>query len=301
MRIAITGATGFVGRALLPHLADRGHEGVALLRARPGRAVPAHGRTYDPFDPGSVKTALEGVDAVVNLAGENILGRRWSESAKADLRASRIETTRVLVEAMGELASPPAVLVSASAIGIYGPREADEPCPEDDPGGDDSFLATLCRDWEDQACKAGQDGTRVVRLRIGMVLGKEGGLKKMETPFKLGLGGRVGSGKQVVSWIHVEDLCRLIVFCLDNEGLDGPVNATAPSPVSNAELTRAFAAQLKRPAFLPVPAFAVKLMFGGAAAVLLTGQRVLPTAAESAGFTFRHETIGAALVDVYAQ
>ena len=301
MRIAITGATGFVGRALLAHLADRGHDGVALVRARPDRAMPPHARAYDPFDPESVKAALEGADGVVNLAGENILGRRWSESVEADLRASRIETTRVLVEAMGELARPPAVLVSASAIGIYGPRGADVPCPEEDPGDDDSFLATLCRDWEAQAHKAAQDGTRVALLRIGMVLGKEGGLKKMETPFKLGLGGRVGSGKQVVSWIHVEDLCRLIVFCLDNDSLGGPVNATAPNPLTNAELTKAFAAQLKRPAFLPVPAFAVKLMFGGASAVLLTGQRVLPTAAESAGFTFRHETIEAAFADLYAQ
>ena len=304
MRIAITGATGFVGRALLPLLADRGHDGVALVRARPGRTAPAHGRAYVPFDSESVKAALEGVDAVVNLAGENLLSRRWNESVQADLRASRIETTRVLVEAMGALASPPAVLVSASAIGIYGPRGADEPCPEDDPGDDGSFLATLCRDWEAQAAKAaeaGQDGTRVVLLRMGMVLGKEGGLKKMETPFQLGLGGRVGSGGQVVSWIHVEDLCRLIVFCLDNDSLGGPVNATAPHPVNNAELTKAFAAQLRRPAFLPVPAFAVKLMFGGAAAVLLTGQHVLPTAAEAAGFTFRHETIEAALADIYAQ
>lgn len=299
MRIAITGATGFVGRTLQPMLEERGHEVVPLVRDKPGRAVSPPGRAYDPLDPESARAALEGIDGVVNLAGENILGRRWNDEVREDLRASRIDTTRVLVEAMGALEQPPQVLVSASAIGIYGPREADESCPEDDPGEDPSFLATLCRDWEAEAVRAEEAGTRVVLLRIGFVLGEGGGLEQMETVFKLGLGGRVASGAQVVSWIHVEDLCRLIVFALEDADLSGAVNATAPHPVTNADLTKALADQLNRPAFLPVPGFALKARFGGAAVVLLTGQTVLPEAALGAGFEFRHETIEDALADLY--
>ena len=299
MRIAITGATGFVGQTLIPMLRKLGHEPIGLIRTKPGREIPDGSRGYDPLDVSSVTAALQGIDGVVNLAGENIIGRRWNDQVKADLRSSRIDTTRTLVAAMAELSKPPQVLVSASAIGIYGPREGGEPCLESNPGIDESFLATLCRDWEAAARRAEEDGVRVVRLRIGMVLGEEGGLKKMELPFKLGLGGRVGSGEQVVSWIHVEDLCALIVFCLNHDDVHGAVNATAPQPVTNKELTKAFAAQLGRPAFLPVPAFALKALFGEAAVVLLTGQTVLPTAALEAGFSFTHSTVASALAAIY--
>jgi uncharacterized protein (TIGR01777 family) len=288
-----------VGQVLVPVLGELGHEPIPLVRAKSGREVPVGWRAYDPLEVARVQAALEGVDAVVNLAGENIIGRRWNDAVRADLRSSRADTTRVLVRAMAALSKPPQVLVSASAVGIYGARGPAEPCLEDDAGHDPSFLARLCRDWEAAASGAEQDGTRVVALRIGMILGRGGGLKKMELPFRLGLGGRVGSGKQIVSWIHIEDLCRLIVFSLNHEPLSGPVNATAPAPVTNAELTRALAAQLHRPAFLPVPAFAVKLLLGPAADVLLTGQRVLPSAAQEAGFVFRHETIAAAFEDLY--
>ena len=299
MRIAITGATGFVGQKLIPMLTQLGHEPVAFVREKPGREIPDGARGYDPLDPASVKQALEGCEAVINLAGENIMGRRWNDQVKEDMRRSRIDTTRVLVHAMGELEKPPQVLVSASAIGIYGPREAGEPCLESNPGIDESYLATLCRDWEAEAKRAEQDGTRVVLLRIGMVLGDDGGLKKMELPFKLGLGGKVGSGKQVVSWIHVHDLCEMIIFCMNHDDVQGAVNATSPKPVTNLELTKAFAKQLGRPAFLPVPAFAVKAMFGEAAVVLLTGQTVIPTVALDAGFAFDYETIESAFAAIY--
>jgi uncharacterized protein (TIGR01777 family) len=300
MRIAITGATGFVSQTLIPLLRERGHEAIALVRSKPGREIPEGARAYDPLARESVAQALHGIEGVVNLAGENLLGRRWNDDVKADLRRSRIDTTRTLVEAMGALDAPPRVLVSASAIGIYGPREASEPCLESNPGVEDSFLGVLCRDWEAAAMPAEALGTRVVRLRIGMVLGKGGGgLEQMETPFRLGLGGRVGSGKQIVSWIHLHDLCRLIIFCLETDAVHGAVNATAPQPVSNAAFTKAFAAQLHRPAFLPVPAFAIKLLFGPAAVVVLTGQRVLPTAAQTAGFTFEHPTVESAFAEIY--
>lgn len=308
MRVAVTGATGFLGRVLLPHLLAAGHEPVALLRASPGRepaafeaAIPgAAARLYDPLEERSVCAALAGCDAVVNLAGENVLGSRWSTAFLERIRRSRIATTRTLVTAMASLPQAPAVLLSASAIGIYGPREAEEACTEATTNLGHDFLAVLCRDWEAAAHAAESAGTRVVCLRIGVVLGRGGGaLAKMERPFRWGVGGRIGSGHQVMSWIHVGDLARLIVFCLADGGVRGPVNATAPAPVTNRELTRAFAAALGRPAFLPVPALALKALFGRGAAVLTTGQRVLPAVLQERGFAFEHETLAAALADLY--
>ena len=306
MQVAVTGATGFLGRRLLPHLVEAGHEPVALLRDRLGRSPDAAVvdgcavRGYDPHDAASVRKALEGCAAVINLAGENILGERWRTPFLEGVRRSRIDTTRVLVDACAALDAPPRVLLSASAVGIYGARDPEATCTEATADLGSDFLAVLCRDWEAAAQRAARLGTRVVLLRTGVVLGRGGGaLAKMEAPFRLGLGGRIGSGKHVMSWIHVRDMLRLIVFCLEHEGIRGPVNATAPQPVDNRDFTQALARALHRPAFLPVPAFALKAMFGRGASVLTTGQRVLPEVLVRAGFTFTFETIEGAFADLY--
>ncbi len=307
MRIAITGATGFVGQHLCPALIEAGHEVIALVRAKPGRDLGATGarlggaeaRAYDGFNLASTRAAIEGADGVVNLAGENILGGRWTEAFLAACRRSRVETTAVLIEAMAGLDVSPRVLVSASAIGWYGAREATEAVTEASDVGDDP-LAEICTAWEAAALPAADAGTRVVRLRLGMVIGKGGGaLAKMETPFKFGVGGRLGGGHQMMSWIHIDDVVGLILYALANETLSGPVNATAPTPVSNREFTKAFAKRLRRPAFLPVPGFALRLMLGAGAQVLLTGQRVLPAAAQAAGYAFQHPALEGALADLY--
>ena len=314
MRVAITGATGFVGREVVKLLARQGHEPVALVRSGGDRSaeetqalIPdAIVVEYDPFDVESVGSALKGADGVVNLAGESIFGH-WFMNKKRKLqgiRDSRIRTTRLIVDAMADLDPRPRVLVSASAIGFYGPREPDQTCMEDELEATvfkpSDFLAHTCRDWEERAKKARLLGVREVRLRIGMVVGESGGaLSVMEGPFKLGLGGRIGSGKQMVSWIHAEDLCRLILFVLNEEEAQGALNATSPNPVSNAEFTKALGRALGRPTLLPVPPLALKLKFGPASLVMITGQCVRPTKALALGFTFRYPTIEDALNSIY--
>jgi len=279
MNVAITGASGFIGRRLTQRLQAAGHSPRAISL----RSAPA-------------PDALAGFDAVVNLAGENI-AQRWSSAAKRRIRESRVAGTRALAAAMR--AHPPAALVSASAVGYYGSR-ADEILTErSKPGAD--FLAQVCAEWEREALEAAKAGVRVVLLRSGMVLGAEGGaLSRMLPPFKLGVGGRLGSGAQWMSWIHVADLCDLILFALREPAASGPLNATSPNPVSNADFTRALASVLHRPALFPVPAFALKLIFGEMAEALLASQRVIPDAALRAGFVFQHPEIGAALRSLLA-
>ncbi len=307
MQVAVTGATGFVGTRLCPALRDAGHAVVALVRAKPGRDLAAVGaqlggveaRAYDGFDAASTQAAIEGCDAVVNLAGENILGGRWSDAFLEACRASRVDTTRALVAAMRAMPTPPRSLLSASAIGWYGAHEPDVEITEASPPGDD-VLARMCLDWEAAAREAEEIGARVVLLRIGIVLGAGGGaLAKMELPFKLGLGGRVASGRQVMSWVHLDDTVGLIRHALAHDGVQGPLNVTAPEPATNAELTKAFAQQLGRPAFLPVPGLALKLMFGKGAVVLTSGARVLPAAAQAQGYAFAHPTLAGALASLY--
>ena len=303
MRVAVTGATGFVGRRLGVVLTEAGHEVVALVRPKPGRdpATLAASlgvvevRAYDAFEAASTQAALEGCDAVVNLAGENIMGKRWSDAYLAHCRASHVDTTRALVEAMDAMGEArPSILLSASAVGWYGPREPEVEITEADDAGSD-VLADMCIAWEDAAVAAESLGVRVVLLRIGVVLGEGGGaLASMETPFKLGLGGRIASGRQVMSWIHLEDVVGLIRHALEQGDVTGPLNLTAPTPVSNAEFTKAYAASLGRPAFLPVPAFALKLLFGRGASVLTTGQRVLPRRALETGYAFQHPDLASA-------
>ena len=277
MNIGITGATGFVGRRLTQRLQSEAH----TVRAISLRTPP-------------VPSDLARCDAIVHLAGEPV-AQRWTKSAKQKILDSREKGTRLLVEAMRQ--SPPGVLVSASAVGYYGSRGDDVLTERASPGSD--FLADVCIAWEREALEAAKLGVRVATLRIGMVLGAGGGaLAKMLTPFRLGLGGRIGTGRQWMAWIHLKDLCNLILFALSERGVSGALNAVSPNPVTNADFTHALARALHRPAVLPVPPAALKLFFGEMSGVLLASQRAVPEAPLSAGFAFQHADIGEALGDV---
>ena len=294
MIVAITGASGFIGKRLSASLQREGHM-VRTLGRRP--SVP--GVEHYPWDasrePAPFK-ALEGTDAVVHLAGEPV-AQRWNADVKRRIHDSRVVGTRNLVASFSQVLQAPKVLVSGSAIGWYGDR-ADQVLTEaSDPG--DGFLADTCREWEAEARKARTAGARVALIRTGIVLGTEGGaLAKMLTPFRLGVGGPLGSGQQWMSWIHIEDMVRLLLFALDNDTAEGPLNATAPHPVRNIDFSHALGAALGRPSFLPVPAFGLKLLFGEGATALLGSQRVLPEATAKAGFNFRFSAIRGALEDV---
>ncbi len=312
MRVAVTGGTGFIGKRLVPLLQENGHEVVALVRdeERAADALPgADVFEYDPFDVESVRAGIEGCDAVVNLAGDNVFGsadenvmtRRWSKSKRAKIRDSRVVTTRTLVEAMEALGSAcPKTLLSGSAIGYYGPRPADRPCLEDEFDATNfaprDFLAGVCREWEAAARNAKVLGVRVVLLRTGVVLGRgEGALKTMEGPFKKGVGGPVGSGEQMMSWIHVVDCARMMVFALENDAVRGPLNVTAPNPVSNKQFAKALGSAMGKPAVLPMPGFMLRIVLGGVAEVVTQGQNVPPKKASELGFRFQYPTLGQAL------
>jgi uncharacterized protein len=274
MNVVITGASGFVGRALSERLRAAGH-GVSAISLR----------TQPPPD------VFAGCQAVVNLAGEPV-AQRWTAAAREQIANSRIQGTRSLVAALRQ--HPPAVLVSASAVGYYGSR-GDEVLTEDSPPSAD-FLGEVAVAWEQEARAAEQFGVRVVTPRIGVVLGRGGGaLAQMLLPFRLGAGGRLGTGEQWMSWIALDDLVSLIEFAIADTALSGPVNAVAPNPVTNADFTRALAKALHRPAIFPVPAFALKILFGEMSQILLGGQRVLPQAALRAGFQFRFAQLSEAL------
>ena len=301
MRVLVTGGTGFVGRRLVARLAGRGDDVVVLSRD-PGKVEAGlrAGRilAWDPMAGPPRPDALNGVEAAVNLLGESIAGGRWTEEKKRRIRDSRLLGTRNLVAGLAACSPQPRVLVSGSAIGWYGPR-GDEELDESSSRGE-GFLADLARDWEAETERASAAGIRVVLLRIGVVLGREGGaLKSMLPPFRFGLGGPVGTGRQWMSWIHVDDLCGLILHALDTAALEGPVNAAAPEPVRNREFARLLGATLRRPALLPAPSFALRLLFGEMAdAVLLTGQRVLPGRARGTGFRFGYPRLDEALAQI---
>jgi uncharacterized protein (TIGR01777 family) len=292
-RIAVTGASGLVGRHLAAFLTTGGHRVDPLVRraARSGTTEVA----WDPARGTIDASRLEGVDAVVHLAGASIAEGRWTPARKAAIRASRVESTRVLAEALSGLARRPAVLVAASAVGYYGDR-GDEPLTEASPPGS-GFLADVCREWEAATEPAVRAGIGVVILRTGMVLTAAGGaLARMLPPFRLGLGGVMGSGRQYVSWIALDDLIGVIHFGLFAGGLAGPVNAVSPRPVTNRELTRTLGRVLRRPTLMAMPGPAVRLLFGELGqALLLEGARVLPARLEAAGFRFRHPLIESAL------
>ncbi len=294
--VLVSGATGFVGRQLCLRLAREGVRVIAWVRS-PEQARGSLGQGPEllavdaPQE--TLVAALERCDAVIHLAGAGIFDRRWSEARKRELRASRVDTTAKLVQALARCAHKPA-LVSASAVGWYGPR-GDEALDEDSAPGAD-YLGGLCRDWEQSALAAREHGVRVAIARIGIVLGLGGGaLERMLPPFRLGLGGPLGSGRQWMSWIHAEDLVELLVRAARDERFQGVFNAVAPTPATNRDFTRALARALRRPAFLPAPGFALRLALGEAANVLLTGQRVTPRRAREWGFEFRYPTLEVAL------
>lgn len=291
MRALCTGATGLIGRQLL----GRVESAVVLsrdpARARsrlPGATVHAWSPEAGPPPP----AAFEGVDVVFHLAGEPV-GVRWTETRKQRIRESRVVGTRNLVAAIGALKRRPAALVSASAVGYYGDR-GDDILDESQRGGDD-FLATLCREWEAEALRAQELGVRTVVARNGIVLAREGGaLPRMLTPFRFGLGGRLGDGRHWMPWVHIDDVVGMMLFAARST-LQGPMNAVGPSPVTNAEFTRTLGRVLGRPTVLPVPRFALALAFGEMSRILFDSQRVVPSAAQAAGYAFAHADLAEAL------
>ena len=303
MKIFITGGTGFVGTYLTKDLTAQGHQVTLLTRAiKPGRALPAGAAFLEgnPLQPGSWQKSVPEHEAFINLAGASIFSR-WTDLAKKEMRESRLLTTRNLVSALAERKGLETLLLSTSAIGYYGFHEDEEIFEETPPGTD--FLAQLCRDWEAEAQKAEGFGVRVIRCRFGIVLGERGGaLDQMIPLFKKGLGSPLGSGRQWFSWIHQQDLTRIILFLLEKNEVSGPINCTAPQPVPNKELTHVLAEVLGRPAFLPaVPGFMLKLIMGEFGDVLLKGQRVLPRKLESLGFQFHFPTLKEALGNLLLQ
>ncbi len=315
MRVFVTGGTGLVGSLLVKKLRERGDH-VLLLTRRPDSVTHLAGTNCaivngDPTQAGPWMNVVADCDAVVNLAGEGIFNRRWSEAFKDLIFSSRIKATDNVVAALGKSPSsatittrapePAAatdsrhrVLINASAIGIYGPH-GDEELSEDSLSGND-FLAKVCIDWEKAAHAATAHNVRVVLLRTGIVLDKAGGaLKQMLTPFKMFAGGPVGNGKQWMSWIHNEDEVALILHALDRTDINGPLNATAPNPVTNRDFATALGKALGRPSFMPTPGFMLHVMLGQAAEIVTTGQRVLPRKAQASGFQFRYPLLDAAL------
>lgn len=292
MRLLVTGGTGFIGRALCaecPEVTVLTRNPAAAAQSLPGaRIIP-----WDPLRPPPTE-AWDGVEGVVHLAGESIAEGRWTAAKKQRLRTSRVDATAQLVAGMLAAPKPPRVLVAASAIGFYGARD-DEQLDERSPPGDD-FLARLCQDWEAASAPAADAGVRVVHLRIGIVLEKNGGaLGKMLLPFRLGLGGRMGNGQQWMSWIHRADLLGLIRHALADDRVRGPLNAVAPQPVRNIEFTQTLARVLHRPAFFPMPGIALRVVLGEFGQFLLDSQRVLPRAAMQGGYQFEYSELATAL------
>lgn len=293
MNITISGASGFIGKRLVDSL-SRDRHSIHILSRNPSKNPGGVAKlsAWDPMKSEPPSESLADADAVIHLAGEPV-AQRWTPGVKQKIRDSRVHGTRHMVQALSTMSRRPQVLVCASAIGIYGSR-GDEPLIESSEPGI-GFLPEVCMEWEKQADLAQALGMRVVKIRIGIVLGPNGGaLQKMLPPFKAFVGGRLGSGKQWMSWIHLDDLVGLVRFVLETP-IRGVVNGTAPKPVTNAEFTRSLAEILGRPAIFPVPSFAVKLLFGEMAEILLTGQRVVPRAAEEANYRFQYPKLIPAL------
>ncbi len=304
MQLVVTGATGFIGRPLVGKLLAAGHAVTVLTRnvdaARrvlPVRCACVAWDPNAPLDP----AGLRGAEAVIHLAGEGVADKPWTPQRQQAIRESRVAGARALIQAMGALPPDerPRILISASAIGYYGDRR-DQVLDEQAPVGD-GFLAEVCQAWEHEVCEAQRLGVRTAAIRIGIVLGRQGGaLAKMLPPFRLGVGGRVGSGRQWMSWIHHDDLVNLFLFALEHPEAAGAINGVAPNPVTNATFTAELGAALHRPTLIPVPAVALRLAFGELSAVLLGSQRVLPRVAERLGFTFQHAELAGALGDLCA-
>lgn len=318
MRVLITGGAGFIGSALSHELSSSGHNVLITTRRQ---SVSKEILTWKP--PALIPPdTISNIDAVINLAGESIASGRWTAAKKERILSSRINTTRALVESMKKIPlnppllkgdrgrllekggggdfKKPKVLISASAVGYYGPR-GDENISEDSLSGTD-FLAEVCKAWEAEALKAQELGVRVVITRFGTVLESDGGaLPKMARPFRFFLGGPIGSGKQWFSWTHREDLIGIIKYVLENKAISGPINVTAPQPVTNKEFSSAIGRALGRPSWLPVPGFVLKIAFGELGSVLLTGQRVMPEKISKAGYQFKYPDVDRALRAIFCK
>jgi uncharacterized protein (TIGR01777 family) len=302
-KVVVTGATGLIGSAVIAALLQRGDTVTALSRdsgrlspqLRPGlEAVSWPHPDQTPPPPG----AIAGAEAVINLLGESI-SQRWTPAVKERIRSSRVATTRNLVAAIRASAAGerPKVLVSQSATGYYGPRGDEQLTESAAPGGD--FLASVVKDWEAEAHAAAQDGVRVILTRTGVVLSPEGGaLARMLPPFRFGIGGPIGGGRQYLPWIHLDDVVGGILYCLDTAAASGPVNLTAPAPATNRGFSRALGHALHRPAFAPVPAVALKLLYGEMSTIVLTGQRAVPARLLELGYEFHHPDLERALTDI---
>lgn len=300
MKALVTGATGFVGRRLVRLLAEP-----VVVSRNPDRARATLGpdvgpiHRWDPMRGPPPAEAFAGVDVVFHLAGESVAEGRWTAAQKSRIRESRVVGTRHLVQGIGQAATRPRALVSASAVGYYGSRGDTELTESSPPASD--FLAEVCVEWEREALAAESLGLRVVTARTGIVLGAGGGaLAKMLTPFKLGVGGPLGNGRQWMPWVHVADLVGLYLHAANKDSIRGPMNAVAPEPVRNAEFTRALASQLHRPAFMPAPYLGLRLLFGEFAEVLFASQRVIPRVAIDSGYAFEYPRIAAALAEILA-
>lgn len=300
MRVAVTGATGLIGSTLVAELVRRGDEVVAFSRT-PERARERLGVQCAGWDPGAAPApaaALAGCDAVVNLAGENV-AQRWTERARWRIRDSRLTGTRNLLAGLQAADPRPRTLVSGSAVGYYGPRGSER--LDEQAAVGEGFLADVTAAWEQEAARAGELGLRVVILRTGVVLDRDGGaLARMLPPFRLGIGGPVAGGRQYVPWVHLGDVVGMILAALDDDRWRGPVNVTAPEPVTNAELSRALGRALHRPALMPVPALALRLLYGAMAEIVTTGQRAVPARAQELGYRFRQAELDGALTAALA-
>lgn len=297
MKVLVTGATGLVGSELGPFLTRHGHEVYRLTRSTPREARDI---AWNPSTNEIPKARIDGSDVVIHLAGENIAGRRWNAKFKQELRDSRIDSTRFLCETLAKLEQKPKTLLCASAVGYYGDRGTD--WLNETSAAGHGFLPDLCRDWED-ACQPARDaGIRVVQMRFGIILSAKGGpLTKMLTPFRMGAGGIIGSGNQYWSWVSIDDVVGAIIFCINQPNLSGPVNVTAPCPVTNHDFTKTLGAVLHRPTIIPMPALAARYAFGEMAdALLLASARVMPNRLSESGYRFQFPTLEPALKHLLA-
>ena len=294
MKVLVAGSSGLIGTALVGRLSKEGNEVQRLVRRSPAGADEVQ---WDPDGGGIDASALGGVEAVVHLGGVSIAGRRWSESYKQQIRDSRVNSTRLLSETIANLQPQPAVFLCASALGYYGNR-GEKVLTEESPHGS-GFIATSTAEWEAACGPAAEAGIRVCNMRIGVVLSREGEMpRRTLLPFKLGLGGKLGSGRQYFSWVHLDDVVDAFVYALTTPSLSGPINVSAPNPVTNAEFTRALGRVLSRPAFFTVPEFALRLTMGEMSQLVLDSARVLPHLLTESGFSFEWDDIEPALRDI---
>jgi uncharacterized protein (TIGR01777 family) len=300
MRVLITGATGLIGRKICQQLSNEGHE-IVILSRHPEKAQLVSGTRAFRWSPETElppDEAWEGVEGVIHLAGEPVVGFRWTNEHKKRIRDSRVKGTRNLVDGMKRLPVPPKAFVSSSAVGFYGNRGSELLDERSAPGR--GFLTEVCLEWEQEAMKAKAAGVRVALVRVGVVLSAEGGaLEKMLMPFKLGLGGRLGNGQQWFPWIHQDDIMGIFRHALLSDRVSGPINGVAPGVVNNAEFTKDLAAALHRPRFLPVPEFALRILMGEMADVVLVSHRVFPKVALDTGYKFKHPNLKPALADIF--